>query len=171
MKETVEVRVAEILRGFAIVEPPVPVEEIARRLGIAIYPLPAGTEISGAIAQRDGSTIIGVNIAHHPNRQRFTIAHELGHHLLGHELKQHVDGDFRVAWRSTESSKAVNWMEIEANALAAELLIPTAFIKRDLDILERQMNSSIVEQLARRYKVSRQAMEIRLTNLGLIPPY
>lgn len=163
-------KVVELLHRFKIRRPPVPVDRIAKKLGILLAPLPGDDEISGAIVRKDGYVVIAVNPAHHLNRQRFTIAHELGHYFLHHELEQHVDQNFRVAWRNADSSKAVNWDEIQANRFAAELLMPTSFLVKDLDNLQT-IDKRAVALLAQKYSVSADAMKIRLSQLGITAPY
>ncbi len=158
----------ELIAKHRISEPPVPVDKIAKSEGLILCSLPATEDISGAIVYKDGHWIIAVNPAHHPNRQRFTIAHELGHYCLDHKLREHVNQDFRVAWRNRDSSKAIDWLEVAANNFAAELLIPEEFLKTDLNKL-KQLNKAVIKLLARRYRVSPLAMEIRLANLGIIP--
>jgi Zn-dependent peptidase ImmA (M78 family) len=143
---------------------------LAKKLNLLLIPLPADDEISGAIIRKDGRVVIAVNPAHHINRQRFTIAHELGHYFFHEELREHVDEDFRIAWRSAESSKAIDWDEIQANRFAAELLMPTRFILKDLDSLEK-IDRHTVALLANKYIVSPDAMKIRLSQLGIIGPF
>jgi Zn-dependent peptidase ImmA (M78 family) len=43
--------------------------------------------------------------------------------------------------------------------------MPTAFLKRDINRIHR-IDDHLVQLLARRYRVSLQAMDIRLNNLG-----
>jgi len=71
--------------------------------------------------------------------------------------------------RDGKSSKAVDPEEMEANRFAAELLMPTEFLVRDIEDLENFDPESVVALLARRYKVSPQAMRIRLGNFGFMP--
>jgi Zn-dependent peptidase ImmA (M78 family) len=161
----------KLLRKFKVTSPPVPVDKIAKKLGIVLCEFPATDDsVSGAIIKTQGKTIIAINPRHHSNRQRFTIAHELGHYFFDKNLSEHVDQDFRVSWRNEDSSKAIDWSEIRANAFAAELLIPTDFLKADLDSLT-ELSKRTVVLLATRYKVSPEAMKIRLTNLGITPPF
>lgn len=89
----------DILEELKINQQPVPVEKVARHLGAQIRFSPLDNEISGMIFIKDGVPIIGVNSLHHPNRQRFTIAHECGHLVLHRErLTQevHIDKKFPV---------------------------------------------------------------------------
>ena len=170
MSDKITDRVEELLKQFNIRRAPVPVEKIARKLGLLLTSLPADDEISGAIVRKNGHVIIAVNPAHHVNRQRFTIGHELGHYFLHEGLEPHVDQDFRVAWRNADSSKAINWTEIQANRFAAELLMPTRFLQSDLDALDR-IDKRTVALLATKYVVSPEAMKIRLSQLGILGPF
>jgi Zn-dependent peptidase ImmA (M78 family) len=61
--------------------------------------------------------------------------------------------------------------EREANLFAAELLMPAKFLQKDLsgqnlDLLEDE--GVLLHKLARKYKVSTQALSFRLANLGHI---
>ncbi|HWZ84104.1 MAG TPA: ImmA/IrrE family metallo-endopeptidase [Terriglobales bacterium] len=166
LRQTIRKRVSELLRENGIVRSPVPVEKIAQKLGIDVRFEDAEDDLSGALIRKPkGRVVIGVNSAHHPNRQRFTIAHEIGHFVLHKGIKLHVDEDFRINLRDG----SVNDEEIDANAFAAELLMPTELIGRDIQKLGR-IDQEGVEKLALRYRVSSRAMEIRLTNLGLRTP-
>ena len=114
--------------------------------------------------------MIAVNPAHHINRQRFTIAHELGHYFFHEGLEEHVDQNFRIAWRNSDSSKAINWLEVEANRFPAALLIPTRFLQSDLDTLQT-LDARTLLLLAKRYIVSPEAMKIRLSQFGITGPF
>lgn len=165
-RQTIRKQVSELLGDNGVVRSPVPVEKIAQNLGIEVKFEAAEDDLSGAlIREPKGRVVIGVNSAHHPNRQRFTIAHEIGHFILHRGMKLHVDEDFRVNLRDG----SVNDEEVDANSFAAELLMPTEFVSRDTQKLG-PIDQQGLERLARRYQVSSRAMEIRLTNLGLWTP-
>lgn len=161
-----------LLEAHGIESAPVEVGKIALALGIRVQYEPAEDELSGFLL-RDLSrqkAIIGVN-EHHPlNRQRFTIAHELGHLLL-HELELlHVDRRFQINLRDRNSKEGESEEEKEANLFAAELLMPMGFIQQDLaevDALDLEHDATIAE-LAKKYEVSVQAMTFRLAYLGYI---
>lgn len=159
-------RAKQLLTDYEITRPPVPVAALADALGIRVRYSPFDGELAGMLARGDDETIIGVNSLHHPNRQRFTIAHELGHFCLLHKGEVHIDRTFRINRRDAASSQAVNPDEIEANRFAAELLMPYDMIVDDL--LERDIdveNEEQIKELAEIYKVSAQAMTHRLTNI------
>jgi Zn-dependent peptidase ImmA (M78 family) len=160
----------EVLDECGITTRPIPLERILQQYGIEQVALSASGDIFGAIVCQDGKVVIAVNPQQHPNRQRFTIAHELGH-FFRHpaEDMEYVDTDFRVSWRNTASSAGVDWHEIEANRFAAALLMPEDQLRRDLNgytIIDRVT----IANLASAYRVSRLAMQFRLINLGLLPP-
>lgn len=144
-------------------EPPVRIERITKNLGIEIRSGDLG-DVSGMIVRSGGGAIIGVNSTQVRQRQRFTIAHELGHFLLHEGLTNHVDHNYRINYRSKESSKATNVDEIEANFFAASILMPKRFLD-ELSAYEALDSDSDVAELARGFDVSRHAMSLRLANL------
>lgn len=173
MKKKVQIQksVEELLQQAGVDEVPIPIEKIARFCGAQLKYVPFDGELSGLLFQDEGQIIIGVNALHSKTRQRFTIAHELGHlRLQGHD-PLHVDRDFRILLRNARSSQAVDPMEIDANAYAAELLMPTALLESDLagHIVDYE-DDEFIRSLADRYRVSLQAMIFRLTNLHLLEP-
>ncbi len=132
-------------------------------------------DISGAlIPLGEKAWAILVNSQHHPNRQRFTIAHELGHLLLHGYTTPHADKQFRL--RDARSSEGSVLEEIQANQFAAELLMPRAMILKAIqrqglqhspanEEMEEKHFDALVSKLAKDFRVSRQAMTIRLSSL------
>ena len=162
--------VNRLLTQFRIQDAPVPVEDVAQSLGTRVERTPADDDLSGFLYQQKNGklAIIGVNENHHPNRQTFTIAHELGHFLLHNIEDVHVDRAFRVKLRSPASSKGLDIDEMEANLFAAELLMPTSFLTKDLKGVDDidLVDEKVISSLAQRYGVSTQAMTFRLNHLG-----
>jgi Zn-dependent peptidase ImmA (M78 family) len=113
---------------------------------------------------KNGAAVIVVNSAHHPNRQRFTLAHELAHHVL-HEsyLTKNVHVDTAVLQRNEKSSEGTDVKEVEANTFAAEILMPRALLKAfgRVDVND----DAKIAEIARQFKVSPTAMAIRLENI------
>jgi len=108
-----------------------------------------------------------VNQSQAQSRQRFTIAHELGHALLHEGEELHVDKDFRINFRDVVSSLATNVEEIESNTFAAWLLMPSRLLIRQIRSEHLDIDDGEeVEKLAGRYQVSAQAMTYRLANLA-----
>jgi Zn-dependent peptidase ImmA (M78 family) len=161
-----------LLRDYGVQSAPVPVTEIANSLGAEVQLEPAADDLSGFLYRdrKRSRAIIGVNADHHPNRQKFTAAHELGHFLLHDFSDVHVDRQFKVWLRSETSSQGTDEEEKEANLFAAELLMPARFLERDIrqigafDLLDEE----VIQKLAEEYGVSAQAMTFRLTYLGYV---
>src|SRR3954470_14000587 len=99
--------VGHLLQQYGQAGPPVRVETLARRLKVDVRSGDLG-EISGLLVRSGDSAIIGTNSTQSRVRQRFTIAHELGHFLLHEGLVRHVDHNYRINYRSGESSAATN---------------------------------------------------------------
>ena len=163
-------RVEALLEAHDVTAAPVPVEEIAGSLGARVRYSPLDEELSGMIYIKGNAPIIGVNSQHHPNRQRFTIAHEIAHLELHRDSiinQVHVDRKFSVLMRNAKSATGTERMEIEANRFAAELLMPSFLLaemlkKKGFDIDDEKP----LEGLARKFHVSKQALEFRIRNMN-----
>ncbi|WP_328748621.1 ImmA/IrrE family metallo-endopeptidase [Streptomyces sp. NBC_00285] len=160
----------ELLEKHGVPKLPIPIEDIARSEG-ALIARKAFDGTQSGFALRDGETwIIGVNASTSQRRQRFTIAHELGH-LVMHEGKLIVDHTMRVNWRDEKSSMATDIEEIEANAFAAAILMPESFIRQRVSTHLRggpMSRENLISEMAREFDVSVEAMGYRLINLGIL---
>jgi len=101
------------------------------------------------------------------------MAHELGHFILHKREGIHVDeDDFFIRFRDERSTLGTDPEEREANAFAAELLMPRALIESDVG--KRRglsfLDEGELRELAKCYGVSLQACMLRLVNLRLIDP-
>ena len=150
--------------------PPVNVEGIIRSLGIELDKKAIlDEEISGQIEVLEGKRYkISANKTDHYYRQRFTLAHELGHFLFHSHLMSEGIDDNR-AYRSVPEGRFYNRSigsaeETEANRFAAALLMPRN------SVLEGWKELQDIEQLSKRFQVSKMAMEIRLRGLGIQVP-
>jgi Zn-dependent peptidase ImmA (M78 family) len=168
--------VEHLLAEHHVTQGAVPVEKIVKSYGIEIKLDKVDDELSGfLVREKRGQrrSLIGANKSHHPHRQRFTIAHELGHYLLHQGEPVHLD-DYRQAFtinlRDEQSAKGEDSDEREANLFAAELLMPAKFLMNDLSgkNLDLLGDSDFLDRLAKKYKVSTQALTFRLANLGYI---
>lgn len=123
-------------------------------------------DIVGQIEKRNGSFLISVQGTDHPNRKRFTAAHELGHFLFHRDLLS--DGiDDNKMYRSTNVGRFYNRNirprhETEANNFAAFVLMPEHLVRSWHNRLHGNLRP-----LAREFGVSPAAMRIRLNTLRL----
>jgi len=154
----------DLLNQNGVTTAPVAVEKIAVSGGADVKRVDMKEDLSGF----SYADTIGVNLRHAPVRQRFTIAHELGHMLL-HTRDLHYDGKF-VQFRDKVSSSGIDPQETAANLFAAELLMPKKFIDKDLeDLLALDIeDDDAIGALADKFEVSRQAMTVRLVSLGYL---
>ena len=167
--DDITTQVRNLLRNHNIEVAPVPVEQVANDLGAIVRYRPFDEELSGMIYIKGARPIIGVNSLHHPNRQRFTIAHEVGHLVLHRRLiadHVHVDKRFSVLMRDANSATGTQRMEMEANRFAAELLMPIFLL---LPMLKRKGfdidDEKPLEELSRKFRVSKQALDYRIRSI------
>lgn len=156
----------------------------------------------GVKTDEEGNAILGsahfgerkIVVYHHENRQRerFTIAHEIGHFVLGHEIYMKaevvLEQDLFLA-NDLKIKKRKQTLEIQANRFASFLLLPDdAFnsslsaLRRDLGILDRghgyiyvddqecnyTVYNELLSRLSNAFDVSKQVIEIRLSERGLL---
>jgi Zn-dependent peptidase ImmA (M78 family) len=151
---------------------PVDVAFIARTLGLQIVYNDLGEDVSGLLVTKDSKAAICVREGDALVRQRFTIAHEIGHFVLRHQFEDgehvHVDEGFKVTARSNTRTLGHDPKEVEANQFAAALLMPSALLRprvKRFGVVHLQDHQ--VVELAREFRVSEQAMALRLNALGL----
>jgi len=137
---------------------PVDPARIARKMGMEVANAYLDPDVAGAVEKRAGKVPhIYLSASDHPNRQRFTCAHE-----VGHVVKHENDGDFEfVDYRDMTASMGIDEDERYANAFAAALLMPEAQVRRLRQLGMNEADMSV--QLG----VSEAAMVNRLKNLGL----
>lgn len=135
---------------------PIPVEELALASGLQVVDGPLG----GAIARltRVGSRgIIRLSDRHdHPGQRRFSLAHELGHFVLQHDTA--VD-----LCEAKDLNDLGKLREVEANAFAAELLLPERTVRRRCEVSPVTLEPIV--QLAEEFGTSPVATAIRFTEL------
>jgi hypothetical protein len=90
-----------------------------------------------------------------PGAQRFSIAHEIGHMVLGHETS--------APEAVCEPTPRTDTREAEANAFAAELLMPELLVRRRCEV--SPVSFGIVREIARDYQVSLLAAALRFVEL------
>ena len=133
----------------------------AMRLWLMFQPMDG---LLGMYQRHDGSAGMVLNVKVHPALQRYTAAHELGHHVLGHEVG--IDPEHHIiGWSNLREQ------ETEAQLFASEFLMPLAAINaaaRELGIREGSIDAADVYQLSLRLRTSYSAMITRLQMLEWI---
>jgi Zn-dependent peptidase ImmA (M78 family) len=167
-RSQIQAKADELLATRPVEELPVNVRAIAKGLGIAVELADFGEEVSGVLVRTDGASMIGVNWLHHPNRQRFTIAHEIGHYCL-HEGGTFIDKGVTARFRDQASGSGTSLEEHEANLFAATLLMPAEMVQKAAELRPFALDDEdALKRFADQFGVSAQAMLIRLQEIGLL---
>jgi len=172
-------------RGEADEQRPTPVEVLAEQfLGYEIVitdeGLFADPDYLGGIVFEDQSITVNAALTAHEGRYNFTIAHEIGHHVLhrDHYLRNKTTNTAQIICRDTHEKPLV---ERQADRFAAALLMPAEWVIAAFETLStgsqpvdrpttgmlRGIAARVVEtgQFA---NVSNTAMVNRLIDLGLV---
>ncbi len=104
-----------------------------------------------------GATIVAVASSNNPMRWRSTLAHELGHLILG----DHNDGQAGVL-------SAGSAIERRAQSFARHLLIPEVGVQHFLERYGAPFDLKAFSDLVQRFEVSPAVAAIQLRNLGAI---
>lgn len=121
--------------------------------GLTVEPFTAsqGTTLSGALRGR----VIQYNPGDSDKRQRFAVAHELAHYSMGHGVTfNDPSANFSISHHNPQ--------EVAANKFAVEILMP----ELAMNVLINQRNITRIQELARIFDVSINAMCYRLQSLG-----
>jgi Zn-dependent peptidase ImmA (M78 family)/DNA-binding XRE family transcriptional regulator len=150
-----------LLEAAGITSAPVPVEKLIIGCGVQILEWDFDN-VDGLVVEQDSQVAILVNTTQAPTRQRFTLAHELGHHLLRHAGEFHVDLGGELSPNATGEHPGYSWRaERAANEFAANLLMPSSMVRR------AALETTKVRTLAEHFNVSPAAMGVRLTALRI----
>lgn len=144
-------------------EPPVDLELVASRLGVEIHRTEFVEEIDGLYLRLPNAPpVIAVNTSYikPESRRRFTLAHEIGHHLLG----RRINATERLFFLDT-SRQGRDMMERACDRFAALLLMPDVLVRRyHEELAGNPTNRAAI--MAERFGVSAWAMRRRLRELG-----
>lgn len=147
-----------LLKACSITQAPVVLNDVVSQLKTEFVLTIRGTkehlppEVFAITHTDNDGTIIGYNENATVTRQRFSVAHEFGHLKMGH-----------THGRSSIDLDSADNDEMEANAFAAELLMPQLMLAADI-----KRGNKNPEALAKKYQVSIDAMWWRLSKTGLI---
>lgn len=144
----------ELLLDLGIKELPVKITDICRRIGIPVKFADLGAEQDGYSVIVNGEPIIVINSLKRDNtaRMRFTVAHELGHIMLGHV------GVYELVNR--EPSPGDNDIEREANVFASRLLAPACVLWG--------CNVKSPEEIMQLCDISHQAAQFRFNRMKVL---
>lgn len=153
-----------LIRFSGVTAPPVDPFSLAEQLGVKIFTEYFTDGLQGILIIENNLAVIGIDADdRYPGRRRFTVSHELGHFLLPEHKGRSYQCTADDIWRYQSDKK----LETEANAFAAELLMPEAWI---LPYLRRNPFSlDLIKQVAEVFDVSLTSAAIRLVKLSPDP--
>lgn len=148
---------------------PVDLSHMFRDLGIGYIEKPITSGESGWIERIGDKFNVVVNSNESEARRRFSAAHELAHYLLhrdlmedGSRMNRHTDRLYGGGSGDDQSCVLFKrHHEVQANRLAAQIIMPAELVRNKF---ATQKNSAL---LAKDFRVSKAAMDIRLKTLGL----
>ena len=121
------------------------------------------TAHDGYISRSGRGYVISVNIQQSSSRQRFSIAHELGHtFFLPYREGSYTDNPDSTDEHSTDPEE-----ERLCNIFAAELLMPEILVSND--IAGKALTADMVVSLAKKYETSVQVTAIRICQVTDMP--
>jgi Zn-dependent peptidase ImmA (M78 family) len=144
--------------GLPVDEPLDVLAVVEERAGLPVIVASLPDGIAGGCFRAGERAVLWVNGDQPLVRQRFTLAHELGHVRCGHAVTMNVD---KVEVLAGETRDA---REVQANAFAAELLAPRAGVEA---LVDGEPGLDTVVSIAGRFGISTLAALYRLSTLRL----
>jgi Zn-dependent peptidase ImmA (M78 family) len=145
-------------------EPPADLEKVAARLKLVVEEREFVPEVDGVYLRLPGAPpVIALNNSYvkPPARRRFTLAHEIGHHLL---MRKVNPGSRLFFFDTATTGRTI--LERACDRFAVLLLMPEDLIRRHYDELRLNENKRVAV-MADRFGVSTWALRRRLRELGL----
>ena len=161
---------------------PIPIEDIAEHyLGYSIEFMDDGLfsdpQILGGIDFEEHRIYVNASVEDHDGRYCFTIAHEIGHHVLHRDayLQNRGEGEREILCRDARNKPQI---EVEADRFAAALLMPSEAVQKVISNVKskrrvatigqaRGLASNVIKE-GKFDNVSNTAMVNRLIDLGII---
>ena len=155
------------LRGHD--KPPFLAEEFASLCGINEVVRTDLINVSAVLLKLHGGAIIQVNSKHHPSRQNFSIAHEIGHLLFSElKLERYINSiEYRTFNPQAKARTREKAIERLCDIVAAELLMPEQVFKKYLTDFGLSINS--VEPLAHIFRTSNLTTGVRIAEVSNEP--
>lgn len=149
--------------------PPFLSEEFAHLQGIKEIVKTDLGEVSAILLKLHGGDIIKVNAKHHPVRQNFSCAHEIGHILFDElKLERYVRSiEFRTFNPQGEAKARAIARERLCDVAATELLMPEYIFRKYLSGFGISVH--VIERLANVFRVSIQSAAIRIAEVSIEP--
>lgn len=150
---------ARRLKGELLIneEKSINLDELLTKLNIAMTYKEISSGVLGACKSKGLKRLIVIN----PNinnvgRERFTIAHELGHLILHHGIRYCKERDFDLFLTKNDIEK-------QANTFASELLLPKFELRKVLS--RNEITIDLIMSISQKYNASLISTAIRLVSI------
>jgi Zn-dependent peptidase ImmA (M78 family) len=141
------------------IEPPLDLNWLAEWFGVEIEIRPLPRNVAGMYLRTGTGAHVILNSNDSPERQRWTTAHELAHHVLCIG-RQSLENTFKIKTERPDDSESL------CDRFAAEILMPAAIVRRKVaEVKHGRFDKTAL--LASIFEVSATAMRIRLKELNL----
>jgi len=164
----------DLLDKLKLSKPPFNPFIIAEKLGLEVDQSLdlSNLNLSGSITNKNGNVKIWINPLDSEGRQRFTLAHELGHYV--YDILTDGDQVIQDTPETLYRNNQRHTREYRANDFAGMLLMPKfSIIEEATNLIEASPQQSlptikVIEKLAEIFEVSKPAMLVRLKKLNIV---
>lgn len=148
---------------------PIKIIELARKRDLSVMPHPLA-EVASVLFIQDGIGNIGFNPSLSRFKQRFAIAHCIGHYVLHRHINDlFVDKGFRISLEQQAGTPVNHNYERQANEFAVALLLPENILRKEVESLNLDFGEDDgVKILSKKFEVSMCAVYYRLYTLKLL---
>ncbi|OTG44176.1 hypothetical protein B7935_10315 [Streptococcus agalactiae] len=171
--------IRQIVKGLRVLYPTLEINQVINNIEKAVEEFGVDVQysnfenesdpVSGFLMYEKNKPVIVLNAGESVRRQRFTLAHELGHLILhwnwlpGEQVSDLNEDLFEISYRNKKDYKKDEMIrENEADTFAGEFLLPLDSVK---DSLKSVSSDSVIATLMEDFKVSQSCAYVRVNNL------
>jgi Zn-dependent peptidase ImmA (M78 family) len=167
----------ELLKEYNLLEIPIDIDKLAQKLDIKVKYEKIESKVSGKIEYSNSinEVVITINMDEHNLRQRFALAHEIGHYIYDIDFtKDAIITDFL----GYERSGSQTIVEERADNYAEQLLLPYDLLLKEIRLAKQSIADYkigdiksiyiLIVRIARKFNVSKPTVIIRTSNLNFI---
>lgn len=156
-ENTAILRARAFLARHSVVAAPVDVIALAAAEGFDVVKKDLAEGESGSSGERRGRRYIWVNEREPPSRQRFTVLHEIAHHVLGMPSVHGQASGSQDEAQALRPRRPIE--EIACDAFASECLVPYALLKPLIE--DHAFSAAAVQALSDRFEASQQCIALQ----------
>ncbi len=155
----------EVINKYSITQPPIIINDILEGYGFQYLEVESFPEkLDALFVYNNGVSYAAVNKKHHLHRKKFSLAHELGHKLMNHDVNYYkISFTIDNPPDKDDHHRLEDIFEKEANIFAGELLVPLNMLKSEFK------KNQDIPTLSNIFKVSQEVLSIRIKDhMGIL---